>query len=595
KDAAENLTAKSGPASATTDEDITSPEAPAFATVPTAVNETSITMTSTIVTDAVSGPVQYYFTCVAPVPPGGSDSGWQADPNYLNTGLTQDVTYTYTVKARDALLNETAESGELSETTIADKTPPTPNPPGFAMALTADNETEISMTAITANPDASEPVKYKFFCDPATPGGHDSNWQTDPNYTDTGLSQNTLYTYRVQMKDAAENLTAKSGPASATTEEDNTRPTPNPATFSLLPTAISDSAITMTATIGYDEVSEPIEYFFYCIEGGFHLRSWSTDPNWTDTGLTPSTAYKYVVQMRDAAENVTGGSEAWETTLPDTTAPTPSTAMFDSLPTAISETEISMTAVAGDDEFNNPVEYKFFNLTDPIHDSGWSTSTSFGDTGLDPNTMYTYTVQMRDSVVSPGPNVGTASDPASATTDPDVDAPTPDPPTWASVPSADSETEISMEATAGTDISGQIEYYFAEKTGNPGANDSVWQTSATYTDSDLDPNTTYTYTVIMRDRLGHESILESIWASATTEKDTTQPTPNPPVFAIGPIADNETEISMTAVTAGSDLSEPVEYYFDETSGNPGGTDSGWTTNPSYTDIGLDPNTQYTYT
>jgi hypothetical protein len=53
-------------------------------------------------------------------------------------------------------------------------------------------------------------------------------------------------------------------------------------------------------------------------------------------------------------------------------------------------------------------------------------------------------------------------------------------------------------------------------------------------------------------------------------------------------------ISMTATT-GTDPSGPVEYYFDETSGNPGGTDSGWQTSPSYTDSGLDSDTQYTYT
>jgi hypothetical protein len=51
---------------------------------------------------------------------------------------------------------------------------------------------------------------------------------------------------------------------------------------------------------------------------------------------------------------------------------------------------------------------------------------------------------------------------------------------------------------------------------------------------------------------------------------------------------------MTATT-GSDASGPVEYYFDETSGNSGGTDSGWQTSPSYTDSGLSASTQYTYT
>ena len=52
-------------------------------------------------------------------------------------------------------------------------------------------------------------------------------------------------------------------------------------------------------------------------------------------------------------------------------------------------------------------------------------------------------------------------------------------------------------------------------------------------------------------------------------------------------------ITMTATTA-SDPSG-VEYFFDETSGNPGGSDSGWQDSPNYTDTGPQPNTTYTYT
>ena len=51
---------------------------------------------------------------------------------------------------------------------------------------------------------------------------------------------------------------------------------------------------------------------------------------------------------------------------------------------------------------------------------------------------------------------------------------------------------------------------------------------------------------------------------------------------------------MTATT-GSDASPPVEYFFDETSGNPGGDDSLWQTDPTYNDTGLSASTQYTYT
>ena len=38
----------------------------------------------------------------------------------------------------------------------------------------------------------------------------------------------------------------------------------------------------------------------------------------------------------------------------------------------------------------------------------------------------------------------------------------------------------------------------------------------------------------------------------------------------------------------------VEYYFEETSGDPGGTDSGWQDSPTYTDLGLLPDTEYCY-
>ncbi len=59
--------------------------------------------------------VEYYFTCTAG---GGQDSGWQSSPEYIDTGLTPGVTYTYTVKARDLspARNETAPSTAFSAT-----------------------------------------------------------------------------------------------------------------------------------------------------------------------------------------------------------------------------------------------------------------------------------------------------------------------------------------------------------------------------------------------------------------------------------------------------------------------------------------------
>jgi hypothetical protein len=60
-----------------------------------------------------------------------------------------------------------------------------------------------------------------------------------------------------------------------------------------------------------------------------------------------------------------------------------------------------------------------------------------------------------------------------------------------------------------------------------------------------------------------------------------------------PYGTSDTSISMTATTA-TDPSTPVEYFFDETSGGAGGSDSGWQTSSSYVDTGLTCGTTYTY-
>ncbi|UCC21936.1 MAG: DUF362 domain-containing protein [Planctomycetota bacterium] len=178
-------------------------------------------------------------------------------------------------------------------------------------------------------------------------------------------------------------------------------------------------------------------------------------------------------------------------------------------------------------------------------------------------------------------------------TGPDVTAPSPDPMTWSTLPYATSGTAITMVATTASDESG-VEYYFDETSGNPGGSDSDWQDSPVYTDTGLSAETQYTYQVKARDKSPNQN--ETGWSTAesatTLPEDFNAPEPDPMTWAVLPHATGATSISMEATTA-TDLSG-VEYYFDEVSGNPGGSDSGWQDNTTYKDTGLDPNTQYTY-
>ncbi|MHC4215457.1 MAG: hypothetical protein ACYSWP_19005, partial [Planctomycetota bacterium] len=81
--------------------------------------------------------------------------------------------------------------------------------------------------------------------------------------------------------------------------------------------------------------------------------------------------------------------------------------------------------------------------------------------------------------------------------------------------------------------------------------------------------------------------------TVTGVPDTDPPTPDPMTWATLPYSTGSSSIAMVATTA-TDASG-VEYYFDETSGNPGGSDSVWQDGTFYEDTGLQADTTYTYT
>jgi len=171
--------------------------------------------------------------------------------------------------------------------------------------------------------------------------------------------------------------------------------------------------------------------------------------------------------------------------------------------------------------------------------------------------------------------------------------PSPNPMTWATEPNAAWDSTIEMEATVAAPSDGSIgvEYYFEETSGNPGGSDSGWLVSNTYIDDDLSPGTEYSYRVKVRNiNNKHETKFSAIRSAITFSP----PSPNPMTWAMEPNAASGNSITMEATVADSTDGSGVQYYFDETSGYPGGSDSGWQSEPSYTDFGLAPFTQYCY-
>ena len=149
-------------------------------------------------------------------------------------------------------------------------------------------------------------------------------------------------------------------------------------------------------------------------QGGSKLGEATTSPYSYTWNNVPVGSYSLTAKATDN-EDATRTSAAVNITVnppPDTVPPTPDPMTWAAVPDATGSASISMTATTATDD--SGVEYLFECLTVGGHDSGWQNSPSYEDTGLTPDTAYTYTVKARDK--SANQNETAESVAASATT-----------------------------------------------------------------------------------------------------------------------------------------------------------------------------------
>lgn len=86
-------------------------------------------------------------------------------------------------------------------------------------------------------------------------------------------------------------------------------------TFSSAPTAVSSSAVTMTATVRTD-LTPTVEYLFTELSGnaGGTSSDWQESPVYVDDGLSASTTYIYTVTVRDGDGMLCGISDPFQVT-----------------------------------------------------------------------------------------------------------------------------------------------------------------------------------------------------------------------------------------------------------------------------------------
>jgi chitodextrinase len=214
----------------------------------------------------------------------------------------------------------------------------------------------------------------------------------------------------------------------------------------------------------------------------------SGSTSFTDTGLAPNTSYSYTITANDAAGNASSQSTTLNTsTVPDTTAPNPPTGL--TAPTK-TMTSIDLSWTAPTDNVG-VTGYKIFRGGTQI---GTSANATFSDTGLTPNTQYSYTVAATDAAT----NTSAQSSALVVSTLPDTLAPSV--PTSLNSPSQ-TNTTLNLAWTGSTDNVAVTVYKIFR-------NGTQIGTSATtnYADSTgLVAGTSYSYTVAAADAAGNTS------------------------------------------------------------------------------------------
>ncbi len=128
---------------------------------------------------------------------------------YNDSGLTANTLYSYTVSAKDAAGNASAQCTALSVTTSA----PDTTPPSVPTSLAKSGATATTMTLTWGTSTDNTAVSgYKVYRN-----GTQVGTSASTSYTDTGLTASTTYSYTVSAYDPAGNTSAQSTAVNMTT------------------------------------------------------------------------------------------------------------------------------------------------------------------------------------------------------------------------------------------------------------------------------------------------------------------------------------------------------------------------------------------
>src|SRR6185437_11627046 len=426
---------------------------------------------------------------------------------YSDTGLSPSTTYTYRVSAITILL-VSSPSNTASATTAS---PVTVSQPPTGLTASADSFSQITLNwNAPSNNGGSAIIGYKIAR--SSDGG--STWSTivsntgstSTTYSNSGLSPNTTYSYRVYAINSV-GTSSPSNTASATTLIQVLAPQ---SPTGLTASSVSSSQINLSWSAPADNGGSAITG--YKIERSISGGSWSVlvsntgtaGTTYSNTGLSSSTTYSYRVSAINSVGISSPSNVASATTNTQLLPPEPPTGLT---ATTVSSSQINLSWTAPSNNGGSAVTgYKIEQSTNSV--STWSmivsnsgsTGTTYSNVGLAASTSYTYRVSAINSVGTSAPS-GTASATTSAALT------VPQPPTNLSA-TAVSSSQINLSWNAPSNNGGSpITGYKINRSDDGGTTwitlvQNTQSTGTTYSDTGLSPSTTHSYRVFAINGIG---------------------------------------------------------------------------------------------
>ena len=324
---------------------------------------------------------------------------------YSDTTTAAATSYSYRVRANDAVPNLGPYTNTASVTTPTPDTTPPSAPGTLSASAISATRVDLSWGAATDNTAVTGYHIERCQGTGCTTFTQIATTTTATTYSDTTTAAATSYSYRVRANDAVPNLGPYTNTATLTTPDTTPPSTPT----GLVTSGVGQTTIMLSWSASTDNVG--VTGYLVYLNGSQVGTSLSTSYLYL-SGLACGTSYTLGVAAIDAASNVSGIATVTQQTsaCPDTQPPSaPGTLTA----TAVSATRVDLSWGAATD--NTAVtgyhieRCQGTGCTSFTEIATTTTATTYSDTTTAAATSYSYRVRANDAVPNLGPYTNTAS------------------------------------------------------------------------------------------------------------------------------------------------------------------------------------------